>query len=311
MTLVDPLRGPSTGGNTFIIEGSGFETAQWSSLFEDLILDPVKFADISAGGGTATPGVPNLVLSSGAVAGGSGAIESLASWTNAQSEIFAYLPPIRIYPASEVDLCVLTLYIDATNYATFGIYVGTSSSTLVLRATTVRSGVTLSEFETDWTIGASYLKILRWGSMLQFIANGEIVHTEEKFVNTAATFRVHAANNAATYTSSCRVKGFYWRPYAVFDDRPVHSTTVVSSGRLRGTVPPSWDDKSTEAAYAGLVDVSVVGLGTTTSASAYEYYYVDQFTVINSGQSQTKVSFLSDPMLKTPSTSLRGLGETV
>lgn len=311
ISLVDPLRGPSTGGNAFIIEGSGFETAQWSSLFDALILDPLKFADISAGGGTVTTGVPNLVLSSGAVAGGSAVIETQASWTDAQVEVFAYLSAIRIYPASEVDLCTLTLYIDATNYATIGIYLGTTADSLVLRATTVRGGITLSTYEQEWTIGASYLKILRWGKTLQFIANGEIVHIEEKFVNTVATFRLGCTNNAATFTATSRVKGFYWRPYAVFDDRPVHSTTVVSAGRMRGVVPPSWDLKEIDASYSGLVDVSVVGLGTTTSALAYEYYYVDQFTVINSSQSSVKVSFLSDPMLKTPSTSIRGLGETV
>lgn len=311
ISMVAPERGPSTGGNAFIIEGSGFETAQWSSLFDGVVLDPLKFVDISAGGGTATTGVPNLALSSGAVAGGTAAIESQAGWTNAQVELYLYISPIRAYPASEVDLCTLTMYVDATNYATIGIYLGATSDSLVLRATSVRGGVALDTYETEWTIGTTYLKILRWGKALYFVANGEVVHIEEKFVDTVATFRVACSNNAATYTATSRVKGFYWRPYAVFDDRPVHGTTVVSAGRMRGVVPPSWDLKETEAAYAGLVDVSVVGLGTTTASSAYEYYYVDQFTVINSAQSDVKVSFLSDPQLKTPSTSIRGLGENI
>jgi len=308
ISSISPERGPSTGGNAFTINGSGFANAQWSSFFDGVGLDPLKFTDISAGTGTATTGSPNLVLSSGAVAGGSGAVESVATWTDAQAEAVVYIPPIATYPASEVELFAMTLYVDATNYATIGIYLGTSSSTLVLRSTAVRNGATLDTVEEDWTVGTTKLKILRWGTTLYFYANGELFNVDEKFVATTATYRLSSGNVAATYTTTVRVSAFYWRPYAVFDGRPVHDTTVVSEDRIRGLVPPSWDDKDTDAAYSGLVDVAVVGVGTFTDTDAYEYYYVDQLTIVNSGQSSVKVSLLSDSLLKTPSSSLRGLG---
>jgi len=305
---VDPIRGPSTGGNNFVIDGSGFANAHWSSFFTGAVLDPLKFADVLVGFGSATTGVPNLVLSSGDAPGGIGAVESVATWTDAQGEAVVYILPITAYPASEVVLSAMTLYIDATNYAMFGVYLSTSSSTLVLRATVVRGGVPLSTKEVDWTTGLSKLKILRWGTTLYFYANGALFHEDERFVNTAATFRLSCANQAATYTITSNVQAFYWRPYAVFDSRPVHDSTVVSEGRLRGQVPPSRNDKGKDAAYSGLVDVSVVGVGSFTATDAYEYYYEDQLTIINSGSSDIKVSLLSDALLKTPSASLRGLG---
>lgn len=308
ITSVDPARGPSTGGNDFVIDGSGFANSNWSSFFEGAVLDPAKFSDISAGTGTATTNSPNLVLASGAVAGGSGAIESVASWTDAQSEIVCYIPSVLSYPSAEVELVSLHLYIDATNYTKVGIYLGTSSSTLVLRADVVRGGSTLSTYEEAWTSGTSKLKILRWGTTVYVYANGALFHKDTKFINTLATYRVSCSNTSTTYSVSTRVSAFYWRPFVLFDGRPVHDPVVVSEGRIRGVVPPSWDDKGTDAAYSGTVDVSVVGVGTYTSTDAYEYYYVDQLTVINNESSSIKVSFLSDSLLRTPSSSLRGLG---
>ena len=305
---VDPIRGPSTGGNQFVIDGSGFANDFWSSFFDSPVLDPLKFTDVSFGTGTATTGSPNLTISSGAVAGGAGAVDSVASWADAQGEAVVYIPTISAYPASEVVLAGLGLWVDAANYVGISIYLGTSSSTLVLRAMVVRGGVVLSTKEVEWTTGVSKLKILRWGTKVYFYANGELLHTDAKFVNTAATFRIGCNNQAAAYNITSRVEAFYWRPFALFDNRPVHDTTVVSEGRLRGLVPPSWDDKDTDAAYAGLVDVSVVGIGSFTSTDAYEYYYEDQLTIMNSASSGIKVSLLSDPLLRTPSASLRGLG---
>jgi len=305
---IDPARGPSTGGNTFVINGSGFANAQWSSFFTDPALDPLKFTDVSVGFGSATTGTPNLTLSSGDAPGGIGGVESVATWTDAQAEAVLYIPPITAYPASEVVLGAMTLWIDATNYAVLGIYLGASSSTLVLRATTVRAGITLGTKEVEWTAGLSKLKILRWGTKLYFYAGGELFHTDARFVNTAATYRIGCGNQAAAYNAGCRMSAFYWRPFAIFDGRPVHDATTVSEDRIRGQVPPSWNDKDTDAAYSGLVDVAVVGVGTFTKADAYEYYYVDQLTIIDNGSSDIKVSLLSDPLLKTPSASLRGLG---
>ena len=306
---LSPARGPSTGGNAFVIDGSGFANAQWSSFFTGLVLDPLKFTDSSAGTGSATPGSPNLVLSSGAVAGGRGSVSSVATWTDAQAEAVIYLSPILAYPASEVVLSYMTLYVDASNYAVLGIALGTSASTLVIRAEVVRGGITIGTKEVAWTTGTSNLKILRWGTSLYFYINGELFYKDERFVTTAARYILGCTNVAATYTASCRVSAFYWRPFAVFDGRPAHDTTTVSEGRIRGLVPPSWDEKNQDAAYSGLVDVAVVGIGSFKVSDAYEYYYVDQLTIINSGSSDIKVSLLSDSLLQTPSTSLRGLGE--
>lgn len=307
---IDPVTGPSTGGNLFTIDANGylFSNAMWSSFFTGVGLDPLKFIDISAGTGTATTGAPNLVLSSG-VAGGTGVIESVTSWDHAQAEALLYLTPISAYPVSEVEMGALTFYVDVNNYATLGLYLGASPGTLVLRAEVVRGGVVLSTKETEWTAGLSKLKILRWDTTLYFYAGGELFHTDECFVTTAAKYRLSCSNNlATTYVTSCRVQAFYWRPYVVFDGRPVHDATAVSNDRIRGIVPPSWDDKDTDAAYSGDVDVVIVGTSIITTVDAYKYYYVGQLTIINSRQSAIKVSLLSDILLKTPADSLRGLG---
>jgi hypothetical protein len=311
VTSVDPERGPSTGGNTFAIEGTGFNPTQWDSEFTGVTLDPAIFTDISSGTGSATTALPNLVLSSGAVAGGVGAIQTLALQTDTQFEVETVIDMPLAYPASEVALLEFVLYIDATNYATFGIYLGTSLSTLVLRATTVLSGSTMSTYETAWTTGSSKLKILRWGSELYFIANGSVVHREVKFQAGPCLMQLSTSNNAATYTTSTKVKYFYYRPYVVFGNRPVHAVTVVSDSRIRGVVPASWDERETDAAFAGLTDIYVVGVSTYPLLNSYEYYYVNQLVVMNSGQSGIRMNILSDNVLKTPSTSLRGLGEKV
>ncbi len=311
LTAVLPETGPSPGGNAFVIAGAALKPTQWNSLFDGVALDPTKFNDISAGTGTVTTGSPNLVLSSGAVAAGAAVVESINSWVNTQGEAQVMLSPVYTYPTVEVDLFTLTLYIDASNYSTFGIYLGTTSGSLVLRATTVMGGVTLPVYETEWTTGFSTLKILRWSTSLYFIANGEIMHVDHKFTTLAATFRLGATNNAAAYPAVSRVGAFYYRPYAVFGDRPVHDTVAVSDSRVRGLVPASWDNKRTDAAYAGYVNVAVVGTDTAGMLDAYEYYYVDRLTVVNNSQSGVKLSLISDDILKTPATSLRGLGENM
>lgn len=311
VTSVDPETGPSVGGNTFVVVGSGFDPRQWDSYFDGVTLDAAKFIDISSGTGSSATDSPNLALASGTTAGGVGGVETVPAWTNAQAEVGIIISPIEAYPATEVELFTLSLYVDANNYAEFSIVLGTSASTLALRFKTVVAGVTTATADTTWTTGLTTLKILRWGATVYFIVNGIVIKVVEQFVAASGKFRLMSRNVAANYDATSRVEVFYFRPFVVFDDRPVHDIEVVSDYRVRGLVPPSWDAKLVEAAYAGLVDVSVVGNGLDTLADAYEYYYQDVLTVINSGQSDTKLSFTSDTTTVTPTGIDKGLGDQI
>jgi hypothetical protein len=68
------------------------------------------------------------------------------------------------------------------------------------------------------------------------------------------------------------------------------------------------DRKGQSAAFAGIVDVSVVSDVTTTKRSAYEYYYLDSLTLLNESQFGMKVSAIDDLTIRTPATDSRGLG---
>jgi hypothetical protein len=142
-----------------------------------------------------------------------------------------------------------------------------------------------------------------------FIANGGVVYTSYDFVTGAATMRVYVDNVAAAYdVYNTQVEWFYYRPFAVFANQPVHDTIIVSDYRLRGLVPPSINVNMTEAAYAGLVDCSVVAVGTYTLSDAYLYYYLSGLSLIDSVPQSTKLSLIGDDQVKTPDNAAKGLG---
>ena len=51
-----------------------------------------------------------------------------------------------------------------------------------------------------------------------------------------------------------------------------------------------------------------VGIGNISSSDAYEYYYVDSLKVINSEQSDVRLSFISDDQIKTKEGVKKGIG---
>lgn len=306
---VDPETGPSPGGNAFSMSGIGFDPRHWDDLFTAAVLDPIKWLDLTAGSGTLTVASPNLTLSSGAVAGSIAGVETVSTWTNVQGEIRCTIPRYTTYPATEVVCVALQLYVDANNYCRLSIRCGSAASSLYLYAEVYKGGALIEEYETAWTSGTSMLKILRWNSDVYFIANSNIVHHTRDFNATLATLRLYVDNQAAAYdVYNTQLEWFYYRPFAVFENQPIHDTVIVSDSRLRGVVPPSIDGIYKEAAYAGLVDTSVVGNGSFTLADSYEYYYIDGLTVIDSLQQETKISLINDEQVVTPDGYVKGLG---
>lgn len=308
---VDPERGPSPGGNAFVLKGTGFDPRQWDDFFTGGILDPAKWVDISYGSGSVSTGPFHLELVTGATVSSAAAIESVAQWGSTQGEIRFTLPPITDYPTDIVVLMALTLWISANDYAEMRIELGTEPGTMVLRCEVYRGGVLADKLikPLSWTTGMSMFKILRWGSDVYFYANGEEISRSIRFTNAAAKFRIYTTNGTTTYNlQGVRVQWFYYRPFAVFQNQPVHDSVVVSDFRMRGLVPASWDLRRQDAAYEGLVHVHVVGNGPYTKRDAYEYYYVDALKVINSAQTDTKFSIIDDPQLFTPEGEGKGLG---
>jgi len=299
--------GPSTGGNDFIIEGEGFWAYSWNDDFTGAVLDAAKWTDISAGTGSISVGADHLQLSSGATAAGLGGVQSVKTWTDAQVEGRFIFNPITTYASGIVFPGILALLVDVNNYAAIGLTYSTSASTLNLSVAVVKGGVTVDTYTTSWSTGLNVLKILRWGSVLYFYVNGALIRRFDSFVSTAAYARLYCSNGAQNFTTGSTVEDFYFRPFAVFDNSPVHDTIVVADNRVRGLVPSSVDNVGQSAAYAGLVDVSVVANGTDTDTDAYTYYFEDVLKILNSEQQDVVAQIIDDSTVRTPTGVKKGL----
>lgn len=307
---VTPEVGSSKGGDKFIVKGSGFDPRQWDDLFDAVSLDILKWTDISSGTGSVSTGAFRLQLDTGATAGSVAGVESVAAWGNTQGEIRVVVPRFDRFPLTEVVLSSLTLYVDADNYAVTKLVMGKSLSTLKLVCEVYRGGI-LKDSKTvqNWTRGLSVIKILRFDAVLWFIVNGSVIMRSAQFIQDSATFRITNTNQSAAYdVQGVRVEHFYYRPFAVFGKEPVHDTVVVSDKRVRGSTPPSRDVRYRNAAYAGLVDVGVVGVAYGAKVDAFEYVYESALNIINSVQAGVRMSLINDDQIKTPSGETKGLG---
>ena len=307
---MSPIEGPAPGGNAFVITGTGFDPRQWDDYFTGLVLDPVKWTDVSVGG-VVTTGVYHLDLSTGLVPGSSAEIESVMLWGSTQGEarVIIATPPVR--PLTDVDLFVMTLYVNATNYAQMYVRMD-SAGVMKLYCECWVGGLKSRELKAPllWTPGLSMFKVLRYDADLYFIANGSVVCRLPGWLTTPATFRLGVRNLASAYDVDCtRVEWFYYRPFAVFQKQPVHDTVVVGDRRIRGLVPASRDVLWQFAAYDGPVDVSVIGNGPAVSPGAYRYYFVYGMKSINGVQSGVELSLINDAQLVTPAGAEKGLGE--
>lgn len=312
LASVDPIRGPSPGGNKFLFTGSGFDPRQWDDDFTGLVLDPTKWLDISGGTGSVSTGPLHLQLSTGAAPGSGAMIESVASWGDVQGEIRFTIPPIVEYPTGTVIPMMFALYDAVANdYVWMYLTLDTEPDSLQLNIGVYRAGVLVGAMTVPipWTSGLGIFKILRWGSDIYCYANDELVFRSEQFTTAAAKFQIFMMNQATTYDlQGVRVEWFYYRPFAIFQNQPVHNTTVVSNTRMRGLVPASLDTKLQPAAYEGFVDIHVVGNGTVTLPLSYEYYYLDHLKVIDSVQTDVRLSIIDDGQLLTPTDVQKGLG---
>lgn len=301
---VSPDSGPSTGGQSIIIEGTDFDPRHWDDTFELGALSAL-WTDSSVGTGTVTTGASHLQLSTGTTAASFARIGSTNSWTDCQLEVRTILPQAA-RPAGTVVPLAFQLRVDATNYALMYINL-LAAGTYTINCDVYRAGVSVGSYSAACTRGLSNLRILRWGTTVYFIYNGIIIYYNENFVSTAATARIYASNGAQTYDVTSTVEWFYWRSFVVIDNQLIYAPTIVSNSRLRGFTPPSADEKGVLAAYAGLCNVSVVGVGTVTSLDSYEYYYTDRLRVLSIPQFDMLLSVIDDDQLITKSTMAKGL----
>jgi len=305
ISTVSPDTGPSIGGQSIIVEGVGFDPRQWDDLFDGLILDVAKWTDISGGGGSVSTGASRLQLTTGVVAGGVAGVSSAASWVNCQLEVRAILPSVTI-PVGTVIPLAFQLRIDANNYAMMFVELSNTGA-YTLNCDVHRGGVSVGAYTQTCSRGTLNLRILRWGRTVYFIFNGTIIYTNSNFVATAATARMYSSNLAINYDALATVEWFYWRTFITLDNQLIYAPTVVSNSRVRGFTPPSINDKDVSAAYAGLVDVSIIANGTDTSTDAYEYYFTDRLRIMNLRQFGIKLSIIDDDQLITKSSESKGL----
>lgn len=306
ITSVSPDTGPSIGGQLLVVEGTNFDPRYWDDLFDGAVLDVVKWLDISAGTGAVVTGSSHLQFSTGVVAASVAGIESVSSWVNCQLEIRVILPRIYENPVGSVVPIAFQLRIDANNYALMYVSLSTTG-VYTLNCEVYRGGVLIGSYNMVCNRGTLNLRILRWGTTVYFIYNGTIVYYNANFLTTVAKARVYSGNLAETYDVLATVEWFYWRTFVTIDNQLIYAPTVVSNFRLRGLTPPSVNEKGVSAAYAGLCDVSVVGVGTVVSNDAYEYYYIDRLRILNDPQFDMLLSVIDDDQLITKDTSDKGL----
>jgi hypothetical protein len=302
---ISPDRGPSSGGQLVIVEGSVFNPSGWDDAFTGASLDASKWSDISTGTGSVSTNAPNLELSTGATASSVAGIESLASWDNCQFEIKVFLPVVD-NPISSVRPIEFQLYVSATDYAVLYVELDSSGS-YMLHCDVYRNGSSVDTYSTICSSGSSVFRILRWDSTVYFMYNGTVIHSSSSFVDTSATVRLFNENLTVTEDIFSTVEYFKWKTYVSFGDQVVPYTTVVSYKRLRAYTPPSVDDKDISGAYAGTVDVSVVAAALYTYAAGYEYYFEDRLRVMNIAQDDVKLSIIDDDQLITDPNSSKGL----
>ena len=300
--------GPSTGQTAITLLGAYLSWEGDDDTFIGAILDVLKFTDISSGPGAITTNAPNLSLSTGATPGSVAGIETAHPFGDISYEIKAIIPRITQYPDAATNLISMQLYVDASNYCTIGVNVGITSGTMTLDTEVVVAGVTVDSSSTAWTTGVSTFKILRWGNVVQFFANGSIIDSTKLFVTTASTFRYFNKNLTSTYDTLCTVEYVKQRTFVAFDNQIQDEVTVVSPYRIRFSTPASVDTRGVSAAYAGLVDLSVCSQSVTTRSNFFEYYYDSVLTLAVSEQFGTTLSIVDDSTLRTPSGVVKGLG---
>ena len=309
ITSVSPDSGPSTGGTRFVMTGDGFDPREWDDDFTDVLLTS-KWSDLSAGGGSIYTGPDHLRMSTGATNSALAGVQSSAAWGDVQGEIRVILSTPVVFPISDVVVCRYSLWVDADNSAQMYITMDPQGA-LKLYCETRVGGIKSDELRSplDWSLGLCTLKILRWGSDVHFIANGSVIWTTVKFVDSSASFRISSENLSQDYDiDTLKIEWFYFRPFAVFQNQPIHDTVIVSNKRARGLVPASRDIRFKRAAFKGLVDVSMVGTNTASVSDAYEYYFVDGLKAINVPQFATGLEIINDPQLETPAGDSKGLG---
>lgn len=308
---VSPPDGPSIGGQNFIILGSGFDPRQWDDFFIGLVLDATKWNDISVGSGSISTGSSHLIINTGSIAGSIAGVSSKNLFSDAQSEIRVLIPPIDKFPLNNVSFLDYDMWVDANNYARMSVVLNSVTKELELQFEVCVGGsvVDFIKKPIPWTVGLSTFKILRKGSTVYFIANGKVMFVSYRFINIPAIYRFYSNNRLESYEiNNVIIELFYYRTYVSFDEQIVHDTIVVSDNRIRGITPPSVDSRRRSAAYAGLVDITVVGGGTYTKFDSYEYYYVDRLKIVNNEQDDMLVSIINDNQILTPEGFDKGLG---
>jgi len=310
-TDVLPATGPSTGGQNIVIIGEGFDYTSFDDDFTGVGLDGAKWTDISAGTGSVTTGANHLVLTSGAVAAGTGGIEMKTTFDNTQYECKVNIPRPTVYPLSEVHIFTMQLYADANNHSTMSIILSTDKL-FYLEVKITHGGSAVETYRESWTYGVSTFKILNWIDDTYFYANGSLFMKSKKHTRDVDTWRFYTTNDAATYDIDGVILEYVeCKPFIMFDDRPIHDAVVVSDYRIRGVTPPSENVYGKDGAYAGLVAITVVAGTTSMDLDAYTYYYVDELIALDDTANTVKVNIVGDSTIKTPLTVARGLGEGV
>lgn len=301
-----PSSGSAKGGESFVIKGSAFNNTSYDDTFSEALLDLLKWSSLASGTGTITTNSPYLKMSTGATSSSVAGVESVGTFSDFQWEIKTVFPSVSAYPVSSVKVIGVSAYIDSSNYAELS--VNLTSSGFTIDASVVVGGSTVDSYSDTWSSGTSVLKVLRWKGDVYFYGNGVLLFKSTRFIDTAMNLRIYNSNNSASYNVFNTVVEYAkLLPYVAFGDQ-IQNTIVVAGNRVRGMTPPSIDVRGQEAAYKGLVDVSVVTSDTTTRSNFFEYYYDKSLTLVDSSQFNVKISIIDNDIVRTPDGVSIGLG---
>jgi len=194
---VFPENGISDGGDDFVITGEGFFNKGGDDDFTDILLDSVKWTDISTGSGSVQTGSNHLVLNTNSTSGQIAGIQSNTSYGNFQAEVLISIP-ISSNPTGDIKCFVYDLYVNSTTKASIEI-IKNSDGEYSLKTYTMNGGRITSERVTNWGRGNYTLKILRFGTKVYFITNGSVIFSAINFRSDPASVRLYCDNSSDNF----------------------------------------------------------------------------------------------------------------
>lgn len=294
LILVTPGSGPVSGGTRVEIAAFGLLDTSMDDPFDGVVVDPALWTvAVNGAGSAASESDGRLHLDVGAGAAAYARITSIATVTDTDAEVsFAVQTDVvALPPATPVELAVLSLWIDANNYAQVSRKTGGAFGDRYEVAVVV-GGVTVESAYLPTSDLAGDLRVIRQGSTVYLYANDIEVLRYTAFPTTAGSIRISTGNLADPYAISTDFDSFLVHTMVVMGTEPMLDAQVLSEDRIIGTTPPG--------IRVGVVDLNLATAAVSFSALADAFEYLDDaaFTVMAPLNGELAITIANDPTLR-------------